>query len=313
MAEKFSYSKLDTFQQCPYRFKKKYEEKLYSTGTTLALELGTIAHKGMELVTRALLRDEKPDYEGIKQLTYDGCPDVDAKGKSINLRGFKELKEQYFFDWVQPDDKSGMNYDQKLALYFACLKSQENDPMWKPMACEHRFCVDVQGYMMTGSVDRIDSNEAGELRIVDYKTSKKIFDDKDIKTALQMVVYDYAAIAGFDRVPVEHMYDFVFIGQTQLACSKGYFTRGEKKLAQLFSSLNDCRLSQIYTPKPSPLCYWCDYSATNPNAEFSLKNQCSYHSLWTPTNKVYTANQEFKAGAPEKASPTETAAKTFWF
>lgn len=297
--ERFSYTKLDTLVQCPYKFLKKYEEKLYSSKKSLALELGSIAHKGKEMVTIALINGDKPDYSAIKDFVYEGHGD--------QLRGVRELKREYIFDWAKPDEKSGLTYEQKLELYFTSLPAIANDREWRPIACEQTFSVDIQGYCVAGSIDRIDKNAAGEYRIADYKTSKKLFDDAEVKTPLQMVIYDYGVLDAYKATPIAHQYEFIFLGQIQEACSKGYFARGEKKLAKIFEQLEECRTTKIYTPKPSPLCHWCDYCSTNPNAEDQLKAECVYHSLWTPINKTFQVNREFKPTAQIDAPGA------FWF
>ena len=45
---KYSYSGLSCYKQCPYQFNLKYNEKLVSSDTTLALELGTLLHYVLE-------------------------------------------------------------------------------------------------------------------------------------------------------------------------------------------------------------------------------------------------------------------------
>ena len=61
--EKFSYTKLDTYSKCPFQFKKKYEEKKRSSVSSLAMDIGSILHKGKEIIANSLIADETPDYE----------------------------------------------------------------------------------------------------------------------------------------------------------------------------------------------------------------------------------------------------------
>ena len=63
--EKFSYSKLSVYDKCPYQFKLKYEDKYFSSTSSLALEIGTIAHKCMELIALDVMAGKKPDYQDI--------------------------------------------------------------------------------------------------------------------------------------------------------------------------------------------------------------------------------------------------------
>ena len=326
--EKISYSKLSTFEQCPRKFLYKYEQKKRSDSTSLALQIGTIAHYGMELIGQALIEGQKPDYEHIKKVVMEGYDEqdisraVDENGeplplqeqetKTVHIPGVTELKEKYFFEWVEPDNKSGMNYDEKLKIYFDNLHKLEQDNEWRPVAVEPEFDFPHEGlFRLFGFIDRVDVNKKGEYRVVDYKSSKKLFDDKDTKTPMQMYFYTLAVEEMYGATPIEHIYDFIFLGQLQHSCSKGYQTRGAKKLMKLWETLTECRQSEVWAPKPTPLCFYCDYCKTNPNASNDFKEECTYYSLWTPHNKTFEKNKEFVATKTEAAA--EQKPSGFWF
>ena len=332
--ERISYSKLSTFEQCPRQFFIKYEQKKRPDDiTSLPLEIGTISHYGKELIGKALMAGETPDYEHIKSIIIAGFDEFkirsyidengnkvgaldnwcDMEGEMVHVPGLEELKKKYFFEWVEPDNKSGMNYDKKLEIYFNNFEQLENDMKetgWRPIACEPEFEFSYKGlFKLYGFIDRIDINEDGDYRVVDYKSSKKVFDDKDIKTPMQMFIYTLAIENMYGKTPIAHHYDFIFIDKIQEACSKGYYKRGEKKLIKLWEDLCTCRETGVFKPKPTPLCHWCEYCATNPNALHEFKHECQYYSKWTPTNKTFEKNKEFD----ETVVDTEKKAKEFWF
>jgi CRISPR/Cas system-associated exonuclease Cas4 (RecB family) len=304
--ERISYSKLSTFEQCPRKFFYKYEQKKRADVSSLALEIGTISHYGKELIGLALMRGERPDYEAIKQIVMDGYDD-----EEIHILGINELKEKYFFEWVEPDNKSGMTYDEKLEIYFSNLHSLEKDASWEIVACELEFDFLWQDLIrLYGFIDRVDRNVVtGEYRVVDYKSSKKMFDDKDTKTPLQMLFYTLAIEHVYGMQPVEHLYDFMFLGKIQECCSKGYYKRGTKKLLKLWDELCTARKSGMWIPKATPLCHWCDYCRTNPRSSNDYNEECKYYSLWTPNNKTYAKNKEFDTSTVE----TGMKPKAFWF
>lgn len=311
-AESFSFSKLEKFDQCPYAFKLKYEDEHYSSTSSLAMEIGTIAHKCKELIACELIAGHKPDYNEITEVLFNGYDANESDVKSnqydvTHIPGVKELKTKYPFDWITPDNKSGMDYDQKIEIFRSHLKDMEQDNVWHPLAVEVPFEFIYDGkWLIKGFIDKIDQNENGDLRIVDYKTSKAIFDDKKVKTAMQMVIYDMAVRKIYNKIPVEHVYDFIFINQRQRACSVGYYTRGERKLREWFEKIDKCRETGEYIPKPTPLCHWCDFCRTNANAQRDFKTLCPYCSLWTPSNKTYEVVQKY-------AAPTATKKVDFWF
>jgi len=321
--EKISYSKISTFDQCPRKFFLKYEQKKRSDAMTLPLEIGTITHYGKELIGQALADGQKPNYDEIIEIVMKGYDEqvekvVDENGEQVSTKenevvhvlGIRELKEKYFFEWLEKDDKSGMNYDEKLENYFGNLKNLELDHEWKPVAVEPEFDFSYEGlFRLYGFIDRVDVNTAGEYRVVDYKSSKKVFDEKYIKTPLQMFIYTMAVEHMFNATPVSHIYDFMFLDKMQSACSKGFYKRGTTKLLKLYDELIECRSAGTFKPKPSPLCNWCEYCKTSKSASDEFQNECPYYSLWTPSNKTFEVNKKFEAGVVEP----EMKSAEFWF
>ena len=317
--EKISYSKLSTYEQCPRKFLHKYEEKKYSNTTSLALEIGTITHYGKELVANAIIAGEKPDYPAIKDIVMQGYINEKPDGTFETIPGATDLKEKYLYEWHEVCEKSGMDYNQKLAIYMDNLNNLEvESSLWRPIATEYHFDTPYthEGedlFRLHGFIDRVDQNQQGDLRVADYKSSKKLFDDKDIKTPMQMFFYTLALEKEMGKTPVEHLYDFMFLDQFQLACSKGYYKRGHAKLLKLWQALQESRATGIYKPKPTPLCHWCEYSKTNPNATEDYKHECPYHSLWTPQNKTYEKNMEFDEHGKSAPASENSTSKEFWF
>lgn len=314
--EYFSFSKLEKFDQCPYLYKLKYVQKHYSSTSSLAMEIGTIAHKCKELIGLDLIAGRKPDYEWIKDVFYNGCDTDEDDVKSSehhveHILGALELKEKYPFDWVEADSKSGLTYDEKVTIFIEHLPDMENDLRWKPYAVELPFeFVFDDKYLIKGYIDKVDVDKDDNFRIVDYKTSKATFDEQKVKTSMQMIIYDMAIRKIYGKQPIDHMFDFIFIGKTQHACSPGYFTRGEKKLRKWFKDIEICKESGIYEPKPTPLCHWCDFCSTNGNADSSMKFLCPYHSLWTPSNKTFEVAQKYNVNSDETVKKNKI---DFWF
>jgi hypothetical protein len=143
-----------------------------------------------------------------------------------------------------------------------------------------------------GFIDRIDINSNGELRVVDYKTSNAPYDEKKLTTPLQMVIYTIACQSLYNKTPIEHRYDFIFLGTSQNACSKGYLKRGMKKINKLLDEVGECLEKDEYPPKPTPLCHWCSFSKTCPDSEQKF-HLCEYYSLWTPYEKTFDVNKKY--------------------
>lgn len=282
----FSHSKLELYENCNNRYNIQYNLNKRSNDTTLSLEIGTLTHKILEEKGKALAEGKTVDYKTLNEILQNGC----AKEK---IRGIKDLKKTYFEEWYQNDNASGMTYEDKMKKFDEVLHTEMEDDDWKPMYFELPFeFVWRDKYIVHGFIDRIDEKDS-EYRVVDYKSSKKVFDSKKLPTAQQMCIYGCAILSMFGKLPKEYKYRFTLINEEQYALTKNWETRIIKKLDKMFDSIVANNETGIYKPSPSPLCYYCPYCNNNPNAhEFS--NECEYYSLWTPDNKVFTVNRQFE-------------------
>jgi ATP-dependent helicase/nuclease subunit B len=57
--------------------------------------------------------------------------------------------------------------------WFAQTQSLERSQGWRVVDVEKDFSIEIEGVTLTGQVDRIDQNDDGRIRVLDYKTSKK--------------------------------------------------------------------------------------------------------------------------------------------
>lgn len=292
-----SYSKLEVFLNCNYRYKLRYEDHKFDSSKAIALNLGSICHKVLELKAQMLMEGKEVDYELLNKVLHEGIVEEGHGGKLEELWGIDRIKAWYFEDWGVPDNKSGLTYDEKIELFWRdVIPNEMEDDHWKVIGCEVPFEFVYQDRIIFhGFIDRIDQNENGDIRVVDYKTSKAAYDDKKLATPLQMVIYGLACYLKYGKLPVEYLYRFVLIDDYSLGCTDGYLKRAITKLNKTFDAIDKCKENGLYSPSPSPLCYYCPYCANNPNAEPELKRLCDYYSLWTPHNKTFATNKQFNA------------------
>ena len=303
-----SYSKLDLFANCQRRYKKRYVDCKYTSSETLPLELGSILHKGLEIKGNYLIQGKEVDYDVIHKTVMDGCDEVTEKS-SEHINGVNDIKKKYSQVWLESfEDQENKSYDEKIKIYLdEVLPTRMEEEGWIVVGTEVPFeFVYDDRCIVHGFIDRVDKNADGELRIVDYKSSKKVFPDTKIKSPLQMVFYDLAAIHLWNITPKYHEYDFILLNEKQTSekdgvCSKGYLTRGIKKIDKLLDQLNEAYKDKDFPPSPTPLCWWCPYTTSaSLNADKTYQNDCQYFSLWTPENKVFKVNKEWNPGEEDK-------------
>lgn len=294
----FSYSKLEVFKNCPLQYRYKYIEKKYSQDTSIALELGSLCHYVLERKGHMIVNGEVIDYELLNDLLTNGVKETDEKTKE-ELIGVAQLKRKYFETWYEADNASGASYDEKMKLFDKVLHEEMEESEWKPTYFEMPFeFVWDNKVIIKGFIDRIDTKDTEEgetqYRTVDYKTSKKVYEQSKLATSLQFGVYALAILNRFGVLPVESEYRFILIDDKQFALTKGWENRLIKALDKVFGDIEASEKKEVFVPKPSPLCHWCNFCQTNPEATI-YRNECEYFSKWTPNQKTFEVNKKWNA------------------
>ena len=289
----FSYSKMEVFKNCPFQYKLKYIDKKYSKDTSIALELGSLCHYVLESKGKMIVSGEMVDYEKLNDILMNGVTETDEKTKE-ELLGVNQLKRKYFEVWHEADNASGASYDEKIKLFDKVLHDEMEETDWKPTYFEKPFeFVWDNKVILKGFIDRIDTKD-GQYRTVDYKTSKKVYEQSKLATSLQFGVYALAILNEFGVLPIESEYRFILIDDKQYALTKGWENRLIKAMDKVFGDIEASEKKSVFVPKPSPLCHWCNFCQTNPEATI-YRNECEYFSKWTPTQKTFEVNKKWNA------------------
>ena len=289
----FSYSKMEVFKNCPLQYRYKYIEKKYSQDTSIALELGSLCHYVLEQKGKMIVSGETVDYEKLNDILMNGVTETDEKTKE-ELLGVNQLKRKYFEVWHEADNASGASYDEKIKLFDKVLHNEMEETDWEPTYFEKPFeFVWDNKVILKGFIDRIDTKD-GQYRTVDYKTSKKVYEQSKLATSLQFGVYALAILNEFGVLPIESEYRFILIDDKQYALTKGWESRLIKAMDKVFGDIEASEKKDVFVPKPSPLCHWCNFCQTNPEATI-YRNECEYFSKWTPTQKTFEVNKKWNA------------------
>ena len=291
----YSYTRLDKYLECGYRYKLVYEDKNFISETGVAAAVGTLVHYIEESIANSIIKGEKIDYEALKKEFYEinipeKTPEYDAeghkkKGSEGGIYGVKAIQSKYQAEFFELD-ANGSSYFTKCEEYkdhgiYRLERYLQAHPELSIVAVEKEFNVDYKGRILHGYIDRIlFDNSTQEYVLEDIKTKGKPFPDKKLVTPLQFVVYSYAVAKtyGLADYPTRFNYDLPFCDLRQAAGTKGVMNRGFKKLDSIFNGIE----GKDFVPGPSPLCYWCEFSKTNPNQPEKGKGLCPYYSLWTP-------------------------------
>jgi len=277
--DRFSYSKISVYKQCPFKYLVKYKEKNFVDSSSIATEFGSLIHETEERIAKALRNELPINYIALK---------------NHFIIESRKLALKYPADFGKLD-KSGRTYREKIYLYldsaiYRLEKFLKNNPNLVIIGIEQKFEYDYDSvHSFNGSIDRAFLNiNTGEILIQDIKTWPVPAQDSELKVPLQFAVYMMAAQqlwdTPFDKIKCE--YDLPFCDIVQPALSDNIVEEGKAVLDKLFKGIQN----ENFKPAISALCHWCEYNPlTNPGILDTKPNAiCPYFSTWQKSgDKVY--------------------------
>lgn len=288
-SNKYSYSKIDMYNQCPLKFKLNYVDGMSCFVGNVATKVGTLVHETEETIAKKLIANEPIDYKALK---------------ADFIIQMAKIEHDYPEDWKTPD-KNDKLYRDKLYNYlstgiYKLEKFMRDNPNYEIVGTEIKFNFPYGDYTFNGSIDRMFKDKVtGRYLIQDIKTWAEEASKDDLATPLQFVIYAMAAskMYDIDIETIDCQYYLPFLdGMIQDGGTKGYIGRGKKKLDSLFDGI----LSENWKPAQGPLCHWCNYSATNKNAPAWAKYLCPYFCHWTRDNKTFENENTYDENVPYK-------------
>lgn len=281
---KMSYSKMDVYKQCGWRYLLQYVEGPYISTPGIALDVGTMIHDAEEHIANSIKAGEPIDYISLKN--------------GIILKSLA-IEHKFPKEWHEPD-KTGRFYKEKIYGYlesgiYRLEKFMKEHSELEIVGAEVPFKFEHMNYVFSGKIDRLLRNKnTGEYYCQDIKTWPKPAEKEDLPTPLQFVVYTIAIkqLYGVINEEISCAYDLPFCDTVQPAGTKGYMKRGLAKIEKLLTGIN----AGEFVPNPTTLCHWCTYCPTNPNQpkDPNAHDRCPYYSLWTKENRVYDVKNKWQ-------------------
>ncbi|MFQ6169980.1 RecB family exonuclease [Oryzobacter sp. R7] len=166
----------------------------------------------------------------------------------------------------------------------------EVDPQRRPVGIERTVSFVSGELRLTGRVDRLDDRD-GELVVVDYKTSRVVPTDDDARTSLPLALYAAAVWKMFRRrtlrVELHHVPTGMVATHVHTDASLA------RKVEQARSIARDARRadrdhaergtdSELFPPRPGPLCGWCDLRAHCPEGQAAGPEKSDWAALEEP-------------------------------
>jgi RecB family exonuclease len=169
-----SYSKLNTYQQCPLRYRFTYLDRLPRRPRRLFRMAKRVHHALMTWLVYA--RSGQPSLtEALR--TYENAWDLDE----------------------QPEIGATREYLEGIDLLQAFHEANSGRPC-APAYLEHKFDLDLGAHRLTGAMDRVDLTESG-FEVIDYKLHRVLRPQREIDGDLQLGIYGLAIREMYGVVP----------------------------------------------------------------------------------------------------------------
>lgn len=235
---RLSFSRIDTYQNCPRKFRYGYIDRL-PTKPSPHLSFGSSVHAALEAFYDRKL-PSCPSEEELLGFLYDNW----------DSRGFTGLDRSEQLAFYRHAQEVLRRFHRRNAATYRLPAATE---AWFEMPIEHEAVV-------VGSIDRVDVDDGG-FRIVDYKTNRKVKDRRRVAGSLQLSLYAMACRHLYGSLPRTVSLDFVVPGVT-ITVDRDELDLDAARQAVLATAA--AVRAEAFTPTPNPLCDWCDFRAACP-------------------------------------------------
>ncbi|MEK7610814.1 MAG: ATP-dependent DNA helicase [Patescibacteria group bacterium] len=238
-----SYSQLETFSQCPLKYKYRYILGL-SGEPSHVLAFGQTIHRTLRDFHRPeILNQEK-----------GGLPSL------LEIYGRQFLGEGY--ESQEHRERRFLQGREILENYF----KKHQDLLTVPVFLEQRFRIRLGDIALVGSIDRVDRRTDGTYEIIDYKTGEGR-EQKEVDRDAQLSIYALAAAEDL-KITADRLSLYFIESNKKLTTSRSTESLLEKK-EELLETVNDIR-SSAFPAKVSLLCRYCEFRPLCPEYKLSL-------------------------------------------
>ncbi|MBN1376844.1 PD-(D/E)XK nuclease family protein [Candidatus Woesearchaeota archaeon] len=241
----YSYSRINTFKNCPFQFKLRYidKEKPLWEHTAESI-LGNIVHEVLEKMyydfKHGKINSLKETLQYFEKIWKKCWSENNIKIiKNYSRAEYKRLAERHLINYIQKFSPLSLSEEEKKRL--------------KILDVEKKVSIALNGFNMIGFIDRLDY-ENGLYIINDYKTSMTLPSEDDMKKDWQLALYSIAIKKKFstDKIKLRWYY----INFDKVFELKPDFSHAEKMAIEGIQAIEK---AEEFEPKPSALCDWCAY------------------------------------------------------
>lgn len=237
MELRLSYTAASTYERCPLAYRFQYVDGL-EVPPSPYLSFGRSLHAALEW----FYGRDVPEPPSLEELLtrLEECWESEGYADEEEERSFlshaREVLESFYL--------------------------RNRDHLRLPVAVEQRFEIPMDGYLLTGVIDRVDRHPDGSYEVIDYKTNRRLPELRRLREDLQLPIYQMACRELWGITPAKLTFYYLLINQR--------FTTSPRDEDSLLDVR--ARLSRVaegiragkFPPNPNPICPWCPFTDVCP-------------------------------------------------
>lgn len=318
-----SYSQIETFQQCPYKWYKTYVEGLRSTEKQEATSYGTVIHEVLEYFFKNW---RKPNVVDLSDMYNYAAAEEEIPFETVES-GLKATRDaglmiQWLAELFEKDmygdymrKKEDLNAFETLLRYSSTIGTEERFELPYRLKTPLTYNgVTYNEVVINGSIDlHLGIRKDGRMHhyVIDWKSGKKVFDNSKLKHNLQHPIYAFYIMRKYgEGLPDAGLYYFTRLNEFQVV------KVDRERVRQSVEVLDDC-FSKMYNFKDKTVEKFYMYEEIEADGETKFrfrtarprnpipenmkpcpsalcyycdfgkhkKNLCPYSSNWDPSKK----------------------------
>ena len=250
----YSHSKLNTFENCPLKYKLHYIDRITSEEEGIEAFMGSRVHSALE----KLYRDKgKAKDNTLEELLTFYSNEWEKEWHDQVVINRKDCTKENYIDIGK---KAIMRYYERFRPF------EQGITVWTEESVHFEVC----GYKMAGVVDRLDRMKDGNYEIHDYKTSGRLPEQKDMDEDRQLALYEIALRNKWNDVGEVRLVWHYLVFEQEIVSkrTKQQLKTLEKEICDLIDKIEATR---EFKPSSSRLCDWCEYWEYCPEKKHLVK------------------------------------------
>lgn len=236
----FSYTKISLFNNCPKAYEFKYIKKISGLFLTVEQHLGRSVHSALKNIYEARSYGDSISLEFL----------IDAYSKAWNSTEIENtrviIEDKCLDDYYHYGKNMLKKYYQRAFL----IDDSETIELEKEFLIKFNEEIHFRGY-----IDRISKQPNGKLRLVDFKTGKRV---KRPINDMQLCSYAIWAFKEYKEDEIEIVFEALKHEKTMISRIKRSKIPIIKE--KLLIDINNIISTKNFVANPTKLCKWCAYN-----------------------------------------------------